>query len=264
MWNDVILDDPRMEPISARVYGGPENAQTGPLVLHLHGGAFSDERVNVERPAASALAQSGASVFSINYGAASNNAFPLAMETAFAALKNLNARRISVGKRRQRLFIAGEEAGGNIAAAVALKARDQMPGELDGQVLLSPLLDPCMSSLSMREAGDIGMRQSWATGWAHYLGHCGDLSHPYAAPGNCTRFTNVAKALVLTSQNDPLRDETLNYAKRLKSAGVSVTQHVLSAGTGWPSIYGGQTDDDQFQWEAELSHLFGRFVQELN
>ncbi|MDM9628520.1 alpha/beta hydrolase fold domain-containing protein [Rhizobium sp. S152] len=263
MWTDVILGDPDMPTVSARVYRSAVARRDAALVLHLHGGAFAEDRTNVERPAAIAIAESGANVFSIDYGAASQNSFPRAMEIAFAALKHLDETRRSGAKNKARLLIAGEEAGGNIAAAVSLRARDQLPGALDGQVLLSPLLDPCMASVSMREAVDLGMRQTWAAGWAHYLGTEGDPSHPYAAPGNCTRFANVAPTLVLTSQNDPLRDETLNYAARLRNAGVDVTQHVLPARTGWPSIYSGKTDEPS-KWSADLSHLFGSFVQELH
>lgn len=261
MWNDVILNDPDMKPVSARVYRNGDTQNVDAFVLHFHGGAFADRQSGVDRPIAMSIALCGTTVFSADYGAAADNSFPHTMDVAFDVLRHLSAMRKG-SSRRIKLIVAGEEAGGNVAAAVALRARDQMPGELDGQILLSPLLDHSMSSVSMREAGSLGMRQSWAAGWARYLGLDGDPSHPYAAPASCTRFANLADALIVTSENDPLRDETLTYAARLQSAGVAVTQHVLSAGTGWPSIYGGKGQEHP-DWSSDLSQLFGRFVQEL-
>ena len=139
------------------------------------------------------------------------------------------------------MIIGGEESGGNIAAAVAFKARDHFANQLDGQVLISPLLDPFMGTASFRKADAIGMRQRWAEGWSHYLS--GGVCHPYAAPCTCSRLSDIAPALVLSAEDDPLLDETKKYAERLKSAGVKVHQHVLPAGTGWASIYGGTSGD---------------------
>jgi acetyl esterase/lipase len=67
----------------------------------------------------------------------------------------------------------------------------------------------------------------------------------------------------MTAEDDPLRDETLGYAARLKKAEVSVRQHVLPAGKGWPSIYGGKTEGVS-DWQATISREFGSFIRELS
>ncbi len=97
-----------------------------------------------------------------------------------------------------------------------------------------------MGTSSIRKADGIGMRQRWTEGWSHYLS--GGGCHPYAASCLCSRIAGVAPALVLTAEDDPLRDETLGYADRLKQAGVAVRRNVLPAGTGWPSLYGGKSE----------------------
>jgi acetyl esterase/lipase len=69
--------------------------------------------------------------------------------------------------------------------------------------------------------------------------------------------------LIFTAEDDPLRDETLGYAGRLKQAGVAVRQHVLPAGTGWPSIYGGMSEKAS-TWQEIVSREFGSFVKTLS
>jgi acetyl esterase/lipase len=98
-----------------------------------------------------------------------------------------------------------------------------------------------MGTSSIRKADAIGMRRRWSEGWSHYLS--GGGCHPYAAPCLCSRISGVAPALIFTAEDDPLarRNNWLRRA-RLKTAGVGVRQHVLPAGTGWPSIYGGKSD----------------------
>ncbi|MEZ2131845.1 MULTISPECIES: alpha/beta hydrolase fold domain-containing protein [unclassified Sinorhizobium] len=261
-WKDITLDKVAVGPVFARVYQGADYRKAPPLVLYLHGGAFQDTTADAERPVAASLADAGAVVVAADYSSLSNNAFPRALEVAFSILVYLSNKRAGLSDKKSLLFVAGEEAGGNIAAGVALKARDQMPGELDGQVLLSPLLDPFMGTCSFRKADATGMRQHWAEGWNHYLGFMGGVCHPYAAPGYCSRLTGVAPALVLTAEDDPLRDETVGYASRLKAARVPVRQHVFPAGTGWSSIYGGRSDDSP-KWPENVCSHFKSFVQEM-
>ncbi len=104
-------------------------------------GRLNEGREPVECPIGKALAETGAVVLEADYSAVSHNMFPKAMECAFAALNCLSSRRKQFGAAKSPLLVVGDEAGGNVAAGVALKARDQMPGELTGQVLLSPMID---------------------------------------------------------------------------------------------------------------------------
>ncbi|MDI7862086.1 alpha/beta hydrolase [Rhizobiaceae bacterium n13] len=261
-WKDKVLDNLPEGPVVARVYEGADCRAAPPIVLYLHGGAFADIKGDGEHPVARALADAGSIVVAPDYRKASEPAFPNALERAFSVLRYLNGKRKLFGAARSPLFVAGEEAGGNVAAAAALKARDAIPGDLDGQILLSPLLDPSMGTASFRDAEQIGMRQRWSEGWNTYLGFGGGVCHPYAAPCYCSRLAGLAPALVMTAADDPLRDEAVGYCSRLEKAGVFVRRHVLPIGTGWPLMYGGCCDGDT-RWLEEIRDQFALFLQTL-
>lgn len=257
---DMVLEKVAIGPVSARVYQGAEFGKGSPIVLYFHGGAFQQSGLQ-DCPVAEAIASAGAIVVVADYNAPLGNVFPKPLEVGYSLFSYMaNKRASGIGDRNSLLLVAGDEAGGNIAAGVAFKARDHYADALDGQILISPLLDPFMGSASIREADSIGMRQRWAEGWSHYLS--GGGCHPYAAPCLCSRISGVAPALVFTAGDDPLRDETLGYADRLKQAGVAVRQHVLPAGAGWPSIYGG-TSDKSPEWQESISREFGNFVRDM-
>ncbi|CAH0339175.1 alpha/beta hydrolase [Rhizobium sp. CECT 9324] len=259
-WENIALNGPSASPLSVRIYQGASVTKSSPLVLYLRGGAFlGSELDDRERPVARALADTGAFVVEADYSRQSRNAFPHVLDCAFNALNCLNSRRKKSGYGKSLLLVVGEEAGGNVAAGVALKARDLIPGELDGQILLSPMIDPLMTTASFREADRIGMRQRWSDGWSRYLSLAGNFSHPYAALCQCTRLAGVAPALVLTADNDPLRDEAIAYATRLKKAGVPVTRHSFPASSGWTGIYGDESGD----WLKPLCRQFEDFVADL-
>jgi acetyl esterase/lipase len=256
---DMMLDKVAIGPVSARVYQGAEFAKGPPIVLFFGGGAFLDQGLR-DCPVAECLASIGAIVVVPDYIAPLGPAFPKPLEVGFSIFSYLAKKRAGLGDRKSLLLVGGEEAGGNIAAAVALKARDHFATELDGQVLLSPLVDAFMGSASMREADAIGMRARWAEGWSQYLS--AGVCHPYAAPCLCSRMTGVAPTLLLTANDDPLRDEAIGYAGRLEQAGNKVRQHVLPAGTGWPSIYGGASDDAA-TWQDSVRQEFASFVADI-
>jgi acetyl esterase len=114
--------------------------------------------------------------------------------------------------------VAGDQAGGNLAAVTAMMARDRAARPLAGQILLTPLLDPMQASASMRAAIDCPCRK----GWADYLPFISDAMHPYAAPIHSVRLGALAPALIITAELDPLRDEAESYAAKLIAAGVPV------------------------------------------
>jgi acetyl esterase/lipase len=224
--------------LAARVYR-PANIDgvPAPLVLHLHGGAFTGGDLEGGRCVASLLASAGAVVISLDYPLAPEHPFPQAAEAIHAALGWAHGQRRRLAGAGAALFVAGEEAGGNLAAAAALMARDRQGPALAGQILLSPMLDVCVSTASLRgaQAGPVGCR--WADGWRAYLPLACDAMHPYATPGASMRLDGLPPTLLITAQDDPLRDETKAFAKRLRAAGVPVDEAVLALSTGWPRSY---------------------------
>lgn len=257
---DMTFDKVAIGPVSVRVYQGAEFAKGAPILLYFHGGAFLETGLR-DCPLAECLAETGAIVAVPDYNAPSGGVFPKPLEVGFSVFSYLAKKRAGLGDRKSPLLIGGEEAGGNIAAGVALKARDHFANELDGQVLISPLLDPFMGTASFRNAEVIGMRERWADGWSHYLS--GGVCHPYAAPSLCSRLSGVAPALILSAADDPLLDEAQDYADRLKASGVKVQRHVLPAGTGWSSIYSGKSDVTG-SWKQSLPSQFSDFIQDIS
>jgi acetyl esterase len=225
-------------PLPVRIHGRKTPGTARPLILHFHAGAFVSGTLDSGSAVPALLAEAGAVAVSLDYPLAPGHPFPQAVEAGYRALRWLQSQRQRLGGSTEApLFVAGEEAGGNLAAAVALMARDRQGPALAGQILLSPMLDVCVATASQRraKAGPVGCR--WADGWHQYLPHAADAVHPYATPGAGMRLAGLPRTLLLTAQDDPLRDETLAYATRLREAGVQLEDTVLGLPTGWPLSY---------------------------
>lgn len=261
-WIDKQINISLTRPLDVRVYGRrvAGNSNASPLVVHFHAGAFVAGSLDSGACIPRLLADAGAVVMSIDYPLAPAHPFPQAVETGYAALAwAYNARHKLAGKGAP-VFVAGEEAGGNLAAAVALMARDQQEIRLAAQILLSPMLDPCMATASLRcaDAGPVGC--TWADGWHQYLARLEQGAHPYAAPGNALRLSGLPPTLLLTAQDDLMRDEALAYAERLKLAGLQIHRTVLPGPTGWPASYL-QSVSHESAWAPTVRQQFSDFFR---
>ena len=255
---DILIELAGRESVKARVYGKrTTGAQGAPLVLHFHGGTFVCGSLENGRNVGQMLAQAGAVAVSLAYPL---TPFPEPIEVGYAVLEWLYKQRTKLAGKGARVFLAGEEAGGNLAAAVALIARDRAHPPLAGQILLSPMLDPCAGTRSLREATGDAPECRYANGWQDYLRSPGDALHPYAVPGASMRLAELAPTLVLVGPDDPMRDEALAYAERLRKAGIAVTSQVLQSAANWPeALY--DTDDGcrvcKVAVEQQLRDFFG-------
>jgi acetyl esterase len=240
--HDIVIALPGREPVHARTYGVragrmPAGTPAQPLVLHFHGGNFACGDLDDGRCVARLLVDAGAAVVSMAYPLAPLHPFPDAIEVGYEALVWLYRQRAKMAGKGAPVYLAGEEAGGNLAASLALIARDRAHPPLAGQLLLSPMLDPCVGTASMREAtpdGGEATECKYFQGWKDYLKRPRDAEHPYAVPGGASRLADLAPTLVLAGQDDPMRDEALAYAKRLHDAGIPVRSKVLASAQGWP------------------------------
>lgn len=199
------------------------------LLLWLHGGGFTEAEAVAARARADLLAEAGADVVLLDYPLAPEHPFPAGLQAAFEALQALAARpgRFT-GSTRTALFVGGEEAGGNIAAALAMMARDQQAPVVAGQLLISPMLDPRLGSASMRGGDCGGCECPYALGWRAYLGDGIRADHPYAVPLNARRLGGLAPALVLSVAGHPLSDESRRYAAALRAHGGCARDLVLT------------------------------------
>ena len=235
-------DDAIVRPDGSRLAlrrygGGRRHGGETPLVLHFHAGAFVGGTLDDGATVASLLAEAGALVLSIDYPLAPAHPFPEAVEAGYDALTWADQHRRQLAAAGAPIYVAGEEAGGNLAAAVAMVARDRAGPDLAGQILLSPMLDACVATASQRDAkaGPVGCR--WADGWHSYLAREDDALHPYAVPGRSMRLAGLPSTLLVSAADDPLRDETQAFGQRLRAAGVPVALSLLDAPTGWPLGY---------------------------
>lgn len=234
-WRETVVELAGLAPVPTRIYGEKKRGQVAPLVVHFHGGAFTAGGLDCGVKHASMLAGAGAIVVSIAYPLAPAHPFPQALDVGYGVLEWAFKQRSKLAGAGAPVFLAGEEAGGNLAAATALIARDRAHPPLAGQILVSPMLDPCVGMASVRSQACMETQGKWAEGWRNYLRCPQDATHPYAVPGGSLRLGGIAPTLVLTSTDDPMRDEARAYADKLRAAGVPVDFEMLTPATGWPS-----------------------------
>jgi acetyl esterase/lipase len=232
---DVVVPGPPGAPdVTVRVYTPkPRTADQLPAVLHIHGGAFALGSIESESAGAVRLAREvGAVVVSVEYRLAPEDPFPAGLEDCYAALTWLHDDATGLGVDPARVAICGSSAGGGLAAALALLARDRNGPPICFQYLGIPELDDRLDTPSMRRFHDTPMfsRPAAERSWDWYLGDGrrggADVS-PYAAPARATDVSGLPPAYVSAMEFDPLRDEGILYALALLAAGVAVELHVF-------------------------------------
>jgi acetyl esterase/lipase len=200
----------------------PEGHGPHPAVLHLHGGGWVVGSPASYRPTAHALANaSGAAVVSVDYRLAPEHPFPAPLEDAETALRWLRRDGAALGIDPERLAVAGDSAGGNLAAVLARRDRNAGGPPLRFQLLVYPALDAAMDTRSYREFAT-GFRltaEEMAECWRGYAGDA-DRSGPDLSPLRAPDLAGLPPALVITAAADPLRDEGEAYAAALREAGV--------------------------------------------
>lgn len=210
--------------ITVRIYT-PLGDGPHPLVVYFHGGGWVFGNVDSHDAQTRDLCN-GAScvVVSVDYRLAPEHPFPTAAEDCYAATCWAIENATALAADPARIAVAGDSAGGNLAAVVALMARDRNGPKLNLQALIYPVLDTDFDNASYTANAEnyLLTRETMLWYWQQYCPDPEQRSNPYAAPMRAVDLSGLPAALVLTGEYDPLRDEGNAYAKRLAAAGVAV------------------------------------------
>jgi acetyl esterase len=193
------------------------------MVVFFHGGGWVLGTLDSHDSLCRRLAVLGdCTVLSVGYRLAPEHKFPAAPDDALAATRwaVANAALLDVDSRR--IAVAGDSAGGNLAAVTCVRLRDEGGPRLKGQLLIYPVVRHFMPASGSMVANATGYfldlaAMEWFT--AHYLSRDSDQTHPHYAVAATPELSNLPPALVITAEFDPLRDEGEYYAKRLEAAG---------------------------------------------
>ncbi len=210
--------------LPVRVYTPSDEAGL-PVMIGIHGGGWVLGDLETEDASCRGLAnRAGCIVVSVEYRRAPEARFPEPLNDCYAALAWVAGNASEIGGDASRIAVGGTSAGGNLSAAVALRARDEDGPELCHQVLFTPVVDCDFETESYRGCGEdyFLTRDSMIYFWDHYIGADGDPAHPYASVLRAEDLSGLPPATIITVEYDPLRDEGEAYGAALAAAGVEV------------------------------------------
>ena len=241
------------------------SAELLPAIYDIHGGGFVlGSNAIGEIPNRQLAAEVQAVVVSVEYRLAPEEPFPAGLEDCYAGLTWLADHAAEIGVDASRIVLYGASAGGGLAAALALLARDRGGPAIAFQALSYPQLDDRLGTSSMREYIDTPMwtRPLAELSWNAYLGAGvpggSDVSH-YAAPARATDLAGLPPAYISVMHFDPLRDEGIAYAQALLAAGNTVELHLFPGTFHGSAIV--QSAEVSLREAAERSEVILRAIQ---
>jgi acetyl esterase len=209
--------------IPVRIYTPAGNGPF-PVLVYFHGGGWVICDLDTHDAACRSLTnQAGCVTVSVDYRLAPEHKFPAAVEDSYAAALWVAEHARELNGDPGRVAVGGDSAGGNLAAAVALMARDKGKPRLCFQLLIYPAVDGALATESMRAFREYFLTPELVSYfWKHYVRTDEDRKNPLASPTLAGNFKGLAPALIITAEFDPLRDEGEAYGEKLRAAGVPV------------------------------------------
>lgn len=226
----VPRDGEEKTQVPVRIYRPMNTAGALPVLLYLHGGGFFCGDLRSEELQCVHYARNlPCAVVCVAYRLAPEEPFPAALTDCYRVLEFLYRESRGLNLDRDFIAVGGSSAGANLAAAVALLARDRIGPKICFQMLLVPALDDRLETQSALQFIDVPdfARPEAEVMWRWYLGEDAHDVSPYAAPARVKDLSELPPAYVLCAGLDPLRDEGLDYARRLTEAGVAVELHLV-------------------------------------
>jgi acetyl esterase len=258
---DVETDGPGGK-LRLRIYT-PAEQRNLPVLLFLHGGGWTVGNLDTHDPQCRRFAnRAGCIVVAVDYRLAPEHRFPAAVEDIESAADWLARNAQAIGADPLRVAVAGDSSGGTLAASLAQMLRSRADIKLCLQILIYPGTDLRMTSPSYTRLGQgyflTAPKMAWFIG--NYVRTPADAEDPRASPLLAGDFANLPPALLLTAGLDPLLDEGVAYAERMRAAGGTV-EHVNYE--GWPHGFFFWSDssaaaDANARIEAALKMAFAR------
>lgn len=207
----------------------PTGATRPPVVAYFHGGGWVAGSISTHEMLTAVMAvETGAEVVSVHYRRPPENPYPAAFDDCAEVVRWIADFRDVLGVDADRIVVAGDSAGGNLAACVAIAAREGRVPAIRGQALIYPVLDVDVNRPSYRSARDpFLLRESMIYYLNAYLQGRLQTSDPLAVPMRASSFAGLAPAYVLAADHDVLLDEAIDYADRLQTAGVATKLRVV-------------------------------------
>lgn len=201
----------------------PNTPGPHPVTVYFHGGGWvMGDHTSDDAFCRDLCVNANSIIVSANYRHAPEHPFPAAADDGFAALNWVAENMASLGGASGQLAVCGWSAGGNIAAVTCQLARDGGGPAINGQILITPVVDANDNSPSMTEnaEGFVLTKKLMDWFWNHYFSNeTADRAAPKASPLHCSNLADLPPALVVTAEFDPLRDQGIAYAKALTLAG---------------------------------------------
>ena len=213
----------RTADLPIRIYRPTANS-SAPAIVYFHGGGWVLNFLDIYDASLARLAnQSGATIISVNYQKAPEHPFPVPFDDCYETLLLVIAHADELNIDPQRIGVSGDSAGANLASGVAIKARDNKV-KLAFQLLIYPCNDRDFTTDSyIKNAAGYGLStQAMKWFWDQYLQGDAHDSNPYAIPMRADSFSDLAPAIIITAQYDPLVSDGEKYADLLRRDGVSV------------------------------------------
>lgn len=222
---DRLIPGPAAD-IPIRIYTPVATSGALPVLVYFHGGGWVIGNIATHDKLARTLANEGhCVVVSVDYRLAPEDPFPAAVDDCYAALEWVEKNASEIGGDANRIAVGGDSAGGNLAAVMALKARNDKGPEIGFQLLIYPVTDARMDTKSYQDFAEGYLLEKRSMEWFfdQYAPEGLDRAQRYLSPLRAQTLKNLPPAYIITAGHDVLRDEGKAYAEALKEAGGDVT-----------------------------------------
>lgn len=223
--SDKLIPGPAAD-IPVRIYTPVAKGDALPVLVYFHGGGWVIGNIATHDKLARRLANEGnCVVVSVDYRLAPEDPFPAAVDDCYAALEWVEKNASEIGGDANRIAVGGDSAGGNLAAVMALKARNDKGPEIGFQLLIYPVTDARMDTKSYQDFAEGYLLEKRSMEWFfdQYAPEGLDRAQRYLSPLRAQTLKNLPPAYIITAGHDVLRDEGKAYADALKEAGGDVT-----------------------------------------